>query len=150
MPRASRKPVQLVDPPERFSAYYTGDIVESRKHFDRAIAFYHPAEHRPLATRFGVDARVSVLCYRSWALWLLGYPEAALASVDHAVRDAKEIAQAASLMFALGNTAFSHFPRGDYAEASSKSDEIMAFADEKAALFWKARHDERRLRIGRN
>ena len=57
----------------------TGDIAGGRAHYEKAIALYDPTEHRPLATRFGVDARVSALCYRSWALWLLGYPEAALA-----------------------------------------------------------------------
>jgi predicted ATPase len=31
----------------------TGDFVESRAHLDRAVALYDPAEHRPLATRFG-------------------------------------------------------------------------------------------------
>ena len=35
----------------------TGDIAEGRAHFDRAIALYDPAEHRPLATRFGQDVR---------------------------------------------------------------------------------------------
>ena len=40
----------------------TGDIAEGRAHFDQAIALYDPAEHRPLATRFGQDARVSILC----------------------------------------------------------------------------------------
>jgi class 3 adenylate cyclase len=34
------------------SLLHTGDIVESRKHFDSAMALYDPAEHRPLATRF--------------------------------------------------------------------------------------------------
>ena len=34
---------------------HTGDIVQCRPHFDRAIALYDPAEHRPLATRFGGD-----------------------------------------------------------------------------------------------
>ena len=121
------------------SLLHTGDIVESRKHFDSAMALYDPAEHRPLAMRFGVDARVSILSYRSWTLWLLGYPEAALADIDHALRDAREIGQAATLMFALGNTTFSHFFCGDYAGASAKSDEIVALADQKAALFWKAR-----------
>ena len=54
----------------------TGDIVEGRAHFDRAIALYDPAEHRPLATRFGQDIRVSTLCFRSvTALSVLGYPE---------------------------------------------------------------------------
>ena len=34
--------------------------------------------HRSLATRFGQDAGVSILSYRGLALFLLGYPEAAL------------------------------------------------------------------------
>ena len=43
----------------------TGDIAEGRAHYDRAIALYNPAEHRPLATRFGQDVRVAILSYRS-------------------------------------------------------------------------------------
>ena len=60
------------------SLLFTGDIAEGRAHLDQAIALYDPAEHRPLATRFGQDVGVATLSYRSWALWLLGYPEAAL------------------------------------------------------------------------
>src|SRR5262249_11146215 len=37
------------------SLLHTGDIAEGRMHFDRAIAFYNPAAHRHLATRFGQD-----------------------------------------------------------------------------------------------
>src|SRR5208282_3621225 len=81
----------------------TGEIAEGRAHFDQAIALYDPAEHRPLATRFGQDVRVAILSYRSLALWLLGYPEAALADADHAVSDAREIGQAVTLMFALSH-----------------------------------------------
>ena len=79
----------------------TGDIAEGRAHFDQALALYDPAEHRPLATRFGQDIRVSILSYRSLALWMLGYPDAALADADHALKDAREIGQAATLMYAL-------------------------------------------------
>ena len=43
----------------------TGNIVQGKAHFDRAIALYDPAEHRPLATRFGIDARVAILSFRS-------------------------------------------------------------------------------------
>ena len=59
------------------SLVFTGDITEGRAHLDRAIALYDPVAHRPLATRFGQDVRVAILSYRSWALWMLGYPEAA-------------------------------------------------------------------------
>jgi hypothetical protein len=60
------------------SLLFTGDIAEGRAHLDQAIALYDPAEHRPLATRFGQDVRVAALSHRSFALCLLGYPEAAL------------------------------------------------------------------------
>src|SRR5208337_487463 len=60
------------------SLVQTGDIAEGRGHLDQALALYDPAEHRPLAARFGQDVAVTILDYRSWALWLLGYPEAAL------------------------------------------------------------------------
>ena len=60
----------------------TGDIAQGRAHLDQAIALYDPAEHRPLATRFSADAKVVILCYRSLACWMLGYPEAALADAE--------------------------------------------------------------------
>ena len=47
---------------------------------------------------------VAVLSFGSLALWLLGYPEAALADTDHALKDAREIGQAATLMFALNSS----------------------------------------------
>jgi tetratricopeptide (TPR) repeat protein len=67
-----------------------GEIAESRKHYDQAIAFYDPVAHRPLATRFGQDSRVAILSFRSQALWLLGYPEAALADAEGALKDARD------------------------------------------------------------
>ena len=39
---------------------------------------------------------MAILTFRSWALWLLGYPEAAFADLAQALKDAREIAQAAS------------------------------------------------------
>jgi predicted ATPase len=39
------------------------------------------------------------LSFRALILWLLGYAEAALADADHALKEAREIDQAATLMF---------------------------------------------------
>ena len=47
------------------SLMLTGDIAQGRAHLDQAIALYDPAEHRPLATRFGQDIRVAILSFRS-------------------------------------------------------------------------------------
>jgi class 3 adenylate cyclase/predicted ATPase len=120
------------------SLLLTGDIAQGRAHFDRAIALYHPAEHRSLATRFGVDLGAAVLSRRSLALWLLGYPEAALADADHAIEDAREIDHAATLIHALATTPLTLIHCGNYATASAQSAEVVALADEKGALLWKA------------
>ena len=120
------------------TSLYTGDIGESLAHFDRAFALYNPVEHRPLATRFGQDVRVATLYHRSFSLWLLGYPEAALANSDQALRDAREIGQAATLMPALLFPSMTHAHCGNYLLATALLDELVALADEKGALHWKA------------
>jgi predicted ATPase len=120
------------------SLLLTGDILEGREHLDQAIALYDPVEHPPLASRFAVDIAVSILCYRSIALWLLGYPEAALADTTRVVKHARGIAQAASLMFALHHASLSHIQFGNYAAANAAADELTVLAEEKDALLWRA------------
>jgi predicted ATPase len=119
------------------SLAFTGDIAEGRAHYNQALALYDPAEHRALATRFGQDVRVTIFCIRSWALWLLGYPDAALADAEHALGDAREIGQAATLMYALAFVSMTHIFRGNYATANALVDELCALADERGALYWK-------------
>jgi predicted ATPase len=116
----------------------TGEIAQGRAQLDRAISLYNPVEHRALATRFGQDLRVALLSNRSWALWLLGYPEAALADSERALKDAREIGQAATLMFALCLTSLPHILCGNYGAANAQSDEVAVLADEKGTLLWKA------------
>ena len=113
-------------------------IPEAREHYDQAIVLYDPMEHRPLATRFGQDIRVTILSFRSRALWLLGCPDAALADVDQALKDARDIDQAASLMFALDFASFIRVCSGNYAAANVAVGQLVDLADEKGAWFWKA------------
>jgi predicted ATPase len=115
----------------------TGDIAQGRVHLDRAIALHDPAA-ADQARRFGVDTRVSALCYRTIALWMLGYPEAALTDAAQALKDAREIGHAAVMMYALAHTSRIYMQRGNYAAASALVDELVALADEKGALFWRA------------
>jgi predicted ATPase len=68
---------------------HAGEFTESRAHFDRALALYDPTEHRVLATRFGADAGVTILAFRSYAAWFLGYPDAALKDTAQALREAR-------------------------------------------------------------
>jgi predicted ATPase len=115
----------------------TGEVAESRTHLDQALAFYDPAKHRPLATRFGQDIEVSILLFRSFALWLLGYPEAALADSDRALKNAREIGHTPTLMTALANIC--PMLCGDYGTASACINDLIALADEQGALSLKIR-----------
>ena len=78
-----------------------GDHVGGKERYDRALAIYDPAEHRPLTTRSGRDVGVTLLSVRSWCLWQLGYPAASRNEGERAVNEAREIGQAATLMYAL-------------------------------------------------
>ena len=139
------------------SLFTTGDIVGGRTHLDKAIALYDRAEHSPLATRFGQDVGVVILSIRSWALRILGYPDAALTDAERAVKNAREIGHVPTLMYALYFD-WTSIHRGDYAEANARAEELIALADEKGALFWNGlRNDETSLRtdpdwqsLGRN
>jgi class 3 adenylate cyclase/predicted ATPase len=115
----------------------TGDIAQGRAHLDRAAALYNPTEHRPLALRFGQDVRVAILSNRALALWMLGYPTAALADTDQLLTDAREIGQAATVMYALFHAAHIQLFRGNYQAVNTLGEEVVALAEEKGALLWK-------------
>ena len=115
----------------------TGDIAQGRAHLDRAVALYNPTEHRPLALRFGQDVRVAILSYRAMALWMLGYPKAALVDTEQALTDAREIGQATTLMYALLHAAWIYLWRGNYTEVGSLTERLISLAEEKGAMVMK-------------
>jgi predicted ATPase len=116
----------------------TGDVVNSRIHFDKAIALYDTSKHRALTTHFGQDILVSAVAYRSAALWIVGYPNAALEDARHALNDAREIGQAATLLFALSLTGLTQLLCGDYGAVSAQSDQLVSLGSQKDALLRKA------------
>jgi predicted ATPase len=110
------------------------DLVQSLAHCNQAIALYAPAEHRPLATRFSIDHGVGALAKRSQPMWMLGYPDAAIVNAERALKEAREIGHAITLMYALRDTFPTHVLCGSYGKVSRQTDELVALADEKAAL----------------
>ena len=52
---------------------------------------------------------------------MLGYPEAALRDADDALKDAREIGQAATLMYALSHAAILDILCGNYAAATAQT-----------------------------
>ena len=81
---------------------------------------------------------MTILCWRGLALWVIGYPEAALADADQALKDAREIGQAVTLMAALLTISLTHLCCRSYDTANVLVDELVALANEKGASLWRA------------
>jgi predicted ATPase len=118
--------------------FHIGEFVEAKSHFDKGLALYNAAEHRPLATRFWVDSRIVILCWRSLAAWVLGYPGGAISDSDQAVGDGRDIDEAGSLMYALLLASFPHTFCGNCATATALVNEVTALADKKGSLITRA------------
>jgi class 3 adenylate cyclase/predicted ATPase len=114
-----------------------GEFEEARTHLDQAVALYVPAQHRPLATRFSQDIGVSALAFRSWTLWHLGYPEAALTDVEKLLAQARDL-QVPTLIYALFHVAVPEILCGKLAEAEGHIGELMALVEKHGLLFWKS------------
>ena len=79
-----------------------------------------------------------MLGFRAIALWLLGYPKAALADAEHALSRAREITPVGTLMHTLSWVTLIQILCGDYVTASRLVNELVTLADDKGASFWKA------------
>jgi class 3 adenylate cyclase/predicted ATPase len=120
------------------SMVLVGAPSEGRTHLDRTIALYDPAEHRTLATRFGHDVRMTAFCWRAFALWLLGYPDAADADMESALNDAREVEHAATSMFALSHVSLARILRKDFVIAGSLAEQLVTLGREKGSLYWES------------
>jgi predicted ATPase len=78
--------------------FHLGEFRQALSHFEKAIAFYDPAEHRASAFIMGQDLGVAGLCWAMLSLWMLGYPDQAMQRRQKALA----LAQAVDHTFSLG------------------------------------------------
>jgi len=109
----------------------TGNFMDGKEHYDRALAIYDPVEHRSLTTSSGRDVGVALLSFRSSCVWVLGYPAASRNDAELAIKKARETGHPATLMYALNRAAINCTMGRDYAAAHAQVDEIIALADER-------------------
>ncbi len=111
-----------------------GEFLRARAQYDQALLLYDPTVHRALLTHFAAqDQRVVDLSFRSLTLWMLGYPDAALADAERALREAREIDHASTLMFALWWTGLTKASCGSYTTANAFAEELVALGDQNSS-----------------
>ena len=125
------------------SLLLTGHLAEGRTHFDIALALYDPASIVRWRRDLAKTVRYS-LSYRSWAMWFLGYPEAALGRRGCAQLCARDGAGPDFNTHCI-HRIIAQFS-AEITRQQPQKPKNLSLANEKGSMFWKAR--ECRCRVG--
>ena len=85
--------------------HFLGDQVEARRHIDRMLSNYVTPIHAAHIVRFQFDQRVTARAFQARCLWLLGFPDQALRTVESTVEEARAIGHVLTLCNVLGQGA---------------------------------------------
>jgi predicted ATPase len=72
------------------------------------------------------------------ALWLLGHPEAALNDANEALKQARDVGQIATFLYALTRIAWFHLVVGNYDTAAAQTQELLAVTEDMEGSYWTA------------
>ena len=112
------------------SLEFLGNMIESSQVLDRGRELHVPAEHMTYTAMFGLDPGMIARAMSSRPLWALGYPDRADARARETLTLARSQRQPMTLAFALVVAQGIHLYRGEFGEAVSMGDEIVALSRE--------------------
>jgi predicted ATPase len=117
---------------------FLGELTAARRDLEQGMALYDPQQHRALALRYGADSGIVCRLYAGWVLWLLGYPDQALHTINDALTQARALAHSFTLAFALNHTALVRMFRREGQQAQERAEASIAFATEQKITQWLA------------
>jgi class 3 adenylate cyclase/tetratricopeptide (TPR) repeat protein len=82
-------------------SFMMGDFDNARTHTEMGVAAYDSNKHGDLAYVYGADPSVVCRLYGAKALWMLGYPVTAQATMDKALSDVETLSHDHTKAFAL-------------------------------------------------
>jgi predicted ATPase len=115
-----------------------GALPAARQHLEEGIAHYTPNQRRTPAFRIGQDLGVACQAHAAWSLWLLGYPDQALARLHDALTLAHELAHPYSLAFAWCWAVIVSQFRRDVSAVHEQAEAAVALATEQGFALWAA------------
>ncbi|HEY5868220.1 MAG TPA: hypothetical protein VI542_22100, partial [Candidatus Tectomicrobia bacterium] len=117
---------------------FLGALPAARAHLEEGRARYTPDQHRTLVFRMGQDPGVACRLYVAATLWLLGYPEQALARLHEALTLAHALSHPFSLACARCWATFVSQFRRDVSAAHEHAEAAVALATEQGFPIWAA------------
>jgi predicted ATPase len=116
------------------SREFLGDMVEASRVLDRGRELHVPSEHLAYTAMYGLDPGMIARAMSSRPMWVLGYPDRALARAQETLALARSQRQPMTLAFALLVTQGVHLNRGEIAEAIALGGETVALCREYELL----------------
>jgi TOMM system kinase/cyclase fusion protein len=113
-----------------------GALPEARQHLEEGIARDTPDQHRAPVFRIGQDPGVGCRAYAARTLWLLGYPDQALARLHDALALAQELSHPFSLAFARCYVAIVSQYRRDVPAVHEHAEAAVALSAEQGFPQW--------------
>jgi predicted ATPase len=121
------------------STLWTGEPETARRHCEQGMALYDRDQHRSLALLYGGhDPGVCCRMHSSVALWLLGYPTAALERGRTGRALAQDLAHPGSIVNALPFASIVYLLLGDVASLRDVADSMIALSAEHGFPQWQA------------
>ena len=94
------------------------------------LSLYDPKSDLPLMQFVGMDFKQGISCYKAWTLWLLGYPDQAVATAEAAVALARALSHPFSPSTAEFFLHVIHNLRRDYVAAQEVAERVFAYSTE--------------------
>ena len=116
------------------SREFLGDMVEASRVLDRGRELHVPSEHLAYTAMYGLDPGMIARAMSSRPMWVLGYPDRALARAHETLALARSQRQPMTLAFALLVTQGLHLNRGEIPEAIALGGETVALCREYELL----------------
>lgn len=114
---------------------FTGQFTSYQKHAQALLSLYDEKRHRDLVALMGYDPKVATLS-QSVGLWMLGYPDQALARVKQGMEWADELQHPFSQMYARFFLAYTHLLRREVTLVLENAEALTTLANQHQNSFW--------------
>jgi class 3 adenylate cyclase/predicted ATPase len=118
--------------------FFLGALPVARQHLEEAIVHYTPDQHHALVFRMGQDPGVACRVHAALTLWLLGYPNQALAHLHEALALVHELSHPYSLAFTRCWAAYGYQWRRDVPAVHKQAEAAVTLSTEQGFPFYAA------------